>query len=277
MPRSYQERVTDQIVSFIGTGSYFEIPPQKIMDDETGMSAGTQHKWSGLKTPRGYFFVSENQQKIFQFDGQALLPISSNGLSNWFRHNIPVQMDLEHMKSTGKRDYPFADNPSNPLGSGFISTYDSEKERILFTKKDFTFSPEVTDNEDYQICTNGGEFIIFKDFEKTKQEQALQDWHFVGVENCEMKFQKEVEIITYEERQIEKNVFKDVDYIVFRYNFSDGKDLDTRTKLIRPFEGTELGWCVYNRPQTGVDPNPYMRWGGDNTGQGIESILLDAI
>lgn len=275
MPRSYQERVTDQIVSFIGTGSYFEIPPQKIMDDETGMSAGTQHKWSGLKTPRGYFFVSENQQKIFQFDGQALLPISSNGLSNWFRHNIPVQMDLEHMKSTGKRDYPFADNPSNPLGSGFISTYDSEKERILFTKKDFTFSPEVTDNEDYQICTNGGEFIIFKDFEKTKQEQALQDWHFVGIESCEMKFQKEVEIITYEERQIEKNVFKDVDYIVFRYNFSDGKDLDTRTKLIRPFVGTDLGWCQPKPESTGINPMPYMRWGGDNTGQGIESILLD--
>lgn len=63
MPRSYQERVTDQIVSFIGTGSYFEIPPQKILDDDTGSSAGTQHKWSAIKTPSGYFFVSENQRK----------------------------------------------------------------------------------------------------------------------------------------------------------------------------------------------------------------------
>ena len=51
MPRNYQERVTDQVVSFIGTGSYFEIPPQKVLDDDTGNSAGLQHKWSTIKTP----------------------------------------------------------------------------------------------------------------------------------------------------------------------------------------------------------------------------------
>lgn len=124
MGRKYQERVTDNIVSFIGTGSYFETPPDKVVDDDTGNSAGTQHKWSGIKTPNGYFFVSANQKKIYQFTGESLKPISDLGLSNWFKNNIEIQ-------GTGS-----SDNPSHKMGTGFISGYDSRKERILFTKID---------------------------------------------------------------------------------------------------------------------------------------------
>ena len=124
MGRNYQERVTGDIVSFIGTGSYFEIPPQKIIDDDTGSSAGTQHKWSSIKTPVGYFFISENQGKIYQFDGEKINPISNIGLSNWFKNNMKILSDGN------------PDNPSNPEGTGYISTYDSRKERIIFTKLD---------------------------------------------------------------------------------------------------------------------------------------------
>ena len=126
MGRKFQERVTDNVVSFIGTGSYFEVPPDKVVDDDTGNSAGTQHKWSSIKTPVGYFFVSANQKKIYQFTGESLKPISDLGLSNWFKNNIEIL-------SQG-----IPDNPSNVNGTGFISTYDSRKERILFTKVDKT-------------------------------------------------------------------------------------------------------------------------------------------
>lgn len=121
LPRNYQERVTDQIVSFIGTGSYFEIPPQKLVDDETGLSAGTTHKWASIKTPVGYFFVSANQGKIYQLGGEGgLKPISNIGMSKWFNENI-TNID---------------DNPSNPRSSGYISVYDSHNERVIFTKLD---------------------------------------------------------------------------------------------------------------------------------------------
>ena len=70
-----QERVNNDIVTFIGTGSFFELPPQKLIDSDTGLSAGTKHKWASLKTPLGYFFISENEKKIYQFDGKTPKPI----------------------------------------------------------------------------------------------------------------------------------------------------------------------------------------------------------
>lgn len=121
LPRNYQERVTDQIVSFIGTGSYFEIPPQKLVDDETGLSAGTTHKWASIKTPVGYFFVSANQGKIYQLGGEGgLKPITNIGMSKWFNENI-TNID---------------NNPSNPESTGYVSVYDSHNERVVFTKLD---------------------------------------------------------------------------------------------------------------------------------------------
>ena len=123
LPRNYQERVTDQIVSFIGTGSYFEIPPQKLIDDETGLSAGTQHKWSSIKTPVGYFFVSANQSKVYLFDGNMPKPISDIGMKYWFGENLKLK--------TSSID---EDNPS--YSNGYVSTYDSKYDRILLTKRD---------------------------------------------------------------------------------------------------------------------------------------------
>lgn len=125
LPKNYQERVTDQIVSFVGTGDYFSIPPQKLVDDETGNSYGTKHKWSRLKTPYGYFFVSENQNCICQFDGNRVKNLSENGNYYWFYNHIPI-LGTQLIK----------DNPSNPNGSGFIAVFDSKKDLIFFTKKD---------------------------------------------------------------------------------------------------------------------------------------------
>ena len=79
LPQNIQERITGDIVSFIGTGSYFSIPPRRIVDDETGMSAGTEHKWATLKTPYFVAFVSEALRTIYSFDGNSLQPISSTG------------------------------------------------------------------------------------------------------------------------------------------------------------------------------------------------------
>ena len=67
----------------------------------------------------------------------------------------------------------------------------------------------------------------------------------------------------------------DADYIIVSYAFTDGADLDTRTRISSPNIGqnsaqTYLGWC---RSELFPDNEgtPILTWSGDNTGQGFES------
>lgn len=68
------------------------------------------------------------------------------------------------------------------------------------------------------------------------------------------------------------------DYIMLTYEFTDGRDLDTRTRIVTPDIGQNtqtkyLGWSrLFQYPETGT---PYERWSGDNTGTGFESVLFD--
>lgn len=70
------------------------------------------------------------------------------------------------------------------------------------------------------------------------------------------------------------------DYIIFTYQFTDGKDLDTRTRIVTPNVGQTtatnyIGWNYKVQwPLTGT---PILRWGGDNKGTGFESVLLNLI
>ena len=72
----------------------------------------------------------------------------------------------------------------------------------------------------------------------------------------------------------------DADYIVLTYAFTDGIDLDTRTKVTVPDIGQttltdSIGWCCSE--QWPADGTPILTWGGDNTGTGFESVLIDLI
>jgi hypothetical protein len=73
------------------------------------------------------------------------------------------------------------------------------------------------------------------------------------------------------------DVIVDADYLVFSYEFpsSAGTDLDTRTRMIAPQVLATLGWARATSVFIAGGTDPVMRWGGDNTGTGFESILLD--
>ena len=68
------------------------------------------------------------------------------------------------------------------------------------------------------------------------------------------------------------------DYIMLTYEFTDGLDLDTRTRIVTPDVGQNtqlkyLGWSrLLQYPETGT---PYEIWSGDNQGTGFESVLFD--
>jgi hypothetical protein len=73
----------------------------------------------------------------------------------------------------------------------------------------------------------------------------------------------------------------DADYIIVSYAFTDGTDLDTRTRISSPNIGQSnaqsyLGWC---RSEFFPDDEgtPILSWSGDNTGQGFESVFVNLI
>lgn len=238
LPKNHQERITNQIVSFIGTGDFFSVPPRKLIDDNTGHSAGLQHQWATVKTPIGYFFVSENQRKIYMFDGQKLTEISMLGLSRWFKNNLPINVDNNFYNATEDLEYPYRDNPSNPIGSGFILAYDSNKERILITKKDFLLANKISDNKDFQVCYNNGDMIVFKDFRKTIESESTINWRFIGIENCRLKFSKPTVKSREETRLIynpNTNQFEEskvtVPYVETEFKYIDGEIIENPLEL----------------------------------------------
>jgi hypothetical protein len=77
----------------------------------------------------------------------------------------------------------------------------------------------------------------------------------------------------------------DADYIIVTYAFTDGADLDTRTRISSPDIGqndlsTYIGWCRLDQYPYNPDDNsitPILTWAGDNTGQGFESVFINLI
>lgn len=141
LPKNFQERVTDQVVSFIGTGDYFSIPPKLIKDSINGNNSGNQHQRGVLKTPYGVVFVSENEKGIFLFDGKSLQPIHLQGISNWLKNNLNVFM-IDLFQERSQLEYPLKDAPYSKYGTGYVLGYDPRKQRVLITKKDFIINNE---------------------------------------------------------------------------------------------------------------------------------------
>jgi hypothetical protein len=191
-PQTFQERVTGDIISFIGTGEYFSIPPRKIVDDNNS-SAGNRHKWARTKTKYGVLFPSWKEKKWYLFNGEQLQPISDSGNSNYFKVNMDFLVEQQYY-SVNQSPYPYSNNPSNPLGVGFLSTYDTNKERLIVTKKDNKITNLPT--ESYELCSEGTQTIIFTNMAQTIADRETDGWSYVGIENCKMKFKKVVEEIT---------------------------------------------------------------------------------
>lgn len=154
LPQNFQERVTSEIVSFIGTGSYFSVPPRKVVDDSTGMSAGSVNNWATVKTPSGVFFVCYRQRKIYQLNmastdkGMApqLKPING-AMDKWFQENIPF-ID----ESVTNKEWIETNRPNVPFGRGFTTVYDPLKERILFSKKEYPLINGVHKDNSWTIA-----------------------------------------------------------------------------------------------------------------------------
>ena len=187
LPQNIQERVTGDIVSFIGTGDFFSIPPRKITDTDKE-SAGTEHNWGRIKTAHGVLFPSATEGKVFLFDGNSLNPLSALGMDSWFKTNLPIQADIDYLNAVGV-PYPQTNNPSSRYGTGFVSVYDTESERFILSKKDFSFDTRITTPGNIS-CVTGNDYIIFDDVQSIIDARVLNNWVYRGLEDCKLKFTK---------------------------------------------------------------------------------------
>ena len=70
------------------------------------------------------------------------------------------------------------------------------------------------------------------------------------------------------------------DWIMVTYNYTDGIDLDSRSRIVTPDIGQNtqpemVGWGVPVDEWPVGDSNPIIIWAGDNSGIGLESVLID--
>lgn len=272
-PQNFQERVTGDIVSFLGTGGYFAVPPRKILDDNKA-SGGTKHREATLKTKHGVFFVSENEKKIYKFDGNQLEAISDLGMTNWFKENLSIQLLDDYYKTNGE-EFRYDNNPSNPFGTGFISTYDTKKERVIFSKKDTILSKDIIENQDFEICNSNGNLFIFNNFQTVIDTYELNGWRYIGLEDCRMKFEKTVYNTEIQNGEVDSNVSEievkvpsiEIEYIegTIVENFSDADNSWTMSFSLKA--NTWTSWHSYMPNFFYYIAEKFYSWGFGKTSQ----------
>lgn len=119
----------------IGDGGLFQQPLQNLVNSDESYEYGScQNKFGVVGTIHGIFWVSQNQGKVFQFNGQ-LNEISRNGMKWWFSRYLPSEL-LKAFPT-----YPLYDNPVSGVGVQMI--YDNTNEIVYITKKDY--KPKYSD------------------------------------------------------------------------------------------------------------------------------------
>jgi hypothetical protein len=135
MVASFQEKVIGSIVSYVGTGDFFSIPPRKMIDDKLG-AIGTQHKWGVIKTRHGTLIPSERESKMILLS-DTLHDLGREGeIVNDLELLLHDYLSNQMLTLVGI-PFPFTNNPANPYGVGIHSAYDVRHNRLIITKKDY--------------------------------------------------------------------------------------------------------------------------------------------
>jgi hypothetical protein len=113
----------------VGNGGMFQSKPQQYAETTLGY-AGSQHS-AILHTEFGHIWVDAKRGQVFNLSPQGLDEISKNGMRNWFKENLPFQV---------QKDFPnmSIDDINNAFkGVGLVLGFDKRFGRFLLTKLDY--------------------------------------------------------------------------------------------------------------------------------------------
>ena len=134
LPQNIQEKVTSELVTYIGTGEFLAIPPKKIEEGITNF--GSQTDFATIFVKGGVIFINQRVNKIYYFTGTEAVEISEKGMRNWFLNNLSLNIKSQLYNLS---EYRWRiNNPS--IGCGVLSGYDPKLNRLLVTKKDYEFT-----------------------------------------------------------------------------------------------------------------------------------------
>mgnify|MGYP003144261980 CR=1 FL=1 len=292
----------------LGDGELFNMKNLKnVVNSDVSHEYGScESSRSVLNTPSGVFYISQEQGKIFQYDGRSLVNIANFGMKNWFNKYLPSKL-LQSFP--GIEDYPeYSDNPVNAAGCQTV--YDINNDIVYFCKKDYIpkselkecieFDPElgfvynITECEgaaQISECPDGFTFNNATGLcERTFQDEAFS----VQVLDTEVVLAQQVGNPLVVQRQQVWRYGKDCPLIINRYN-GNGVPVDAAgnvstniqdVKMINGANNTNHqsctaspsgygnGWWV-DMPapggQTGV-VNQLSVWAFDNLGNSVASL-----
>ena len=128
-----QLQLADGIQSFIGSGDIFAQEPDEMVQTEAGYG-GTRSQWVSMVSKHGYFCLDYRNTRVFLVKDQ-MYDIGRMGLQDWFRDNIPYELEAYGLPS---------DFDNNVQGIGFHSVFDEKYNRILLTKNDLKPTTKFT-------------------------------------------------------------------------------------------------------------------------------------
>ncbi len=185
----------------IGDGGLFAARPQETVI--TRYAYGSAENKTFTPTHFGGFYPSQEQGRVFKFNGQSIEDITRNGMYHWFREHLPSKL---------LADYPDFIHRDNPIvGVGVTSVFDNTEELYYLSKTDYRVKDEWKDvttyNKDKDEWRVRGIKIDFKDpliFEdasftvsydtKSQVWVSFHDW------NPELYLQTERHFITTKDR-----------------------------------------------------------------------------
>lgn len=131
--QSQQERVNNEIVTMIGSGSYFEQDPVQVMGEGNQLILGSDFQFSHINVNGTIFYMSEKNKNCFIINGSsAAVPIP--GLTKFFNNNLDFTWAKQNEAAGNK--FWFKQAVYHPLYQGIIMGYDKENKRILIAKKE---------------------------------------------------------------------------------------------------------------------------------------------
>ena len=124
----------------IGDGGLFSQPLQHLVNAEYPYEHGScQNRLSAVNTPMGFYYMSQNQGKVFRVTGNGLDEISNEGMKFWFANYMPYQLTQDPMFDNNP--FELLDNPV--VGIGCQTIFDNKNQIVFFCKKDWVLKPGI--------------------------------------------------------------------------------------------------------------------------------------